>query len=344
MADLAELTEWLAETTAREHLDRSATLGPAALVEHLAACYRAWPTQAGAMITRTLDGLALKIQLTDANTPEEFNAREGVLDDEVREQHEIRLAWTLAAKSTDGSTGGRRRSASVDTRHGRTDRLSIPTQSYRVPSWCHCRGGFLHLTWSREAMAQSRAAENHRLKTVAYHEAGHAVAAIRFRRAFKSVTVVPGEDNLGHARMFDVPQSVIDDDTAGPDNFAGRHIIEKAILVSLAGPAAEREFVGRFDHRGAGSDYQNCVDLALHLYGVVTAEKFIDFLLSLARDFVRTRIASVQIEAVAEALIDQKTLSARRVKAICDEAIQNALRSREIREPLNAREAKRQEK
>jgi hypothetical protein len=40
------------------------------------------------MIARTLDGLALKIRLTDATTPEEFDAREGVLDDEVREQHE----------------------------------------------------------------------------------------------------------------------------------------------------------------------------------------------------------------------------------------------------------------
>jgi hypothetical protein len=40
------------------------------------------------MIARTLDGLALKIRLTDASTPEEFDAREGVLDDEAREQHE----------------------------------------------------------------------------------------------------------------------------------------------------------------------------------------------------------------------------------------------------------------
>jgi hypothetical protein len=40
------------------------------------------------MIAWTLDGLALKIRLTDASTPEEFDAREGVLDDEAREQWE----------------------------------------------------------------------------------------------------------------------------------------------------------------------------------------------------------------------------------------------------------------
>jgi hypothetical protein len=40
------------------------------------------------MIARALDGLAIKIWLTNASTPEEFDAREAVLDDEVREQHE----------------------------------------------------------------------------------------------------------------------------------------------------------------------------------------------------------------------------------------------------------------
>jgi hypothetical protein len=39
-------------------------------------------------LPRTLDALALKTRLTDANTPEEFDAPEGVLDDEVREQRE----------------------------------------------------------------------------------------------------------------------------------------------------------------------------------------------------------------------------------------------------------------
>ena len=40
------------------------------------------------MIARVLDALALKIRLTGARTPEEFDAREGALDDEAREEHE----------------------------------------------------------------------------------------------------------------------------------------------------------------------------------------------------------------------------------------------------------------
>jgi hypothetical protein len=86
--DLAELTEWAAEQDARDFLDRSATLGLAELVEHQAAFYRAWPTEAGAMIAEALDDLAAKLQATDARTPDEYRARIGILEDEAREQHE----------------------------------------------------------------------------------------------------------------------------------------------------------------------------------------------------------------------------------------------------------------
>ena len=78
--DLAELAEWSAEKTARGHLDRSHVLGLVELVAHQSAFYRSWPTAAGEIIARHLEGLALKIRMTDATTPEEFDAREGVSD------------------------------------------------------------------------------------------------------------------------------------------------------------------------------------------------------------------------------------------------------------------------
>jgi hypothetical protein len=87
-ADLAELHDWAAEQTARDFLDHSATFGLAELVEYQATFYRSWPTEAGAMIARTLDALALKIRLTDAGTPEEFDASAEILDAEARQQWE----------------------------------------------------------------------------------------------------------------------------------------------------------------------------------------------------------------------------------------------------------------
>jgi hypothetical protein len=96
--DLAELTEWAAEQDARDFLDRSATLGLAKLVEHQAAFYRAWPTEAGALIAETVDDLAAKVLATDARTPNEYRARIGVLDDEARDQwQEVGYQEGLAA-------------------------------------------------------------------------------------------------------------------------------------------------------------------------------------------------------------------------------------------------------
>jgi hypothetical protein len=109
--DLAELAERSTEQTARQHLDRSATLGLAELVEHQAAFYRAWPTEAGAVIAEALDELAAKIQATDARTPDEYRAQIGVLEDAARER---RLSGWL---------GGWSRGVPTEARPGTLGRL-----------------------------------------------------------------------------------------------------------------------------------------------------------------------------------------------------------------------------
>ena len=87
-ADLADYHDWTQETTAREHLDASERLTLAELVDRQAAFYRGWNNGAGEMIARAMDELALKIRLTDATTPDEFEARVEILDRDVREQWE----------------------------------------------------------------------------------------------------------------------------------------------------------------------------------------------------------------------------------------------------------------
>jgi hypothetical protein len=84
--DLAVLHEWSAEQTARDYLDHSATLGLAELVEHQAAFYRAWPTDAGKLIAEALDDLANKIRYVGATTPAEWDARAETIEQEARQQ------------------------------------------------------------------------------------------------------------------------------------------------------------------------------------------------------------------------------------------------------------------
>jgi hypothetical protein len=88
--DLADYREMRGEAEARGHLDLSATLSLAELVEHQAAFYRSWPSEAGEMIARELDALALKVRMTDATTPAEFEARIEVLDADIRAGWEAR--------------------------------------------------------------------------------------------------------------------------------------------------------------------------------------------------------------------------------------------------------------
>src|SRR6185437_15760265 len=85
-----------------------------------------------------------------------------------------------------------------------------------------------------------------KMEAVAYHEAGHAVAALLLHRPLRYVTIVPDKarGTLGHDLT---PRR--------------RTILEREIMVLLAGEVAEREFRGWHNRVGSRSDYEkahNC--------------------------------------------------------------------------------------
>jgi hypothetical protein len=82
-----------------------ATLDLAELVDRQAASYRAWSTEAGEMIARALDELALKIRMVDATTPAEYRARIEVLDAGIREQYEA-IGFENGRASCQGEPAG----------------------------------------------------------------------------------------------------------------------------------------------------------------------------------------------------------------------------------------------
>jgi hypothetical protein len=88
VGDLVELHEWTAQTTACEHLDRSAVLSLPDLIEHTAEFFAAWPTGVGSLIAEALRELAAKVHATGATTPDEYRDRIAVMEDEARQQHE----------------------------------------------------------------------------------------------------------------------------------------------------------------------------------------------------------------------------------------------------------------
>ena len=98
-------------------------------------------------------------------------------------------------------------------------------------------------------------------EAVAYHEAGHAVAALALGRPVQHVSVVADRQNLGKCE-FDKGVFRPSEDW-----------VEREILISLAGLAAEARYTGRYAWGGAARDLQFVRRLAGERAGERRAER-----------------------------------------------------------------------
>jgi hypothetical protein len=101
-------------------------------------------------------------------------------------------------------------------------------------------------------------------KPTAYREAGHAIAALLLTDCpFDTVTIVPGEPSIGTlAREHLIGDLILEYDDEVRQN---RSRIDDAILVSLAGPYAQRRHDPSSKWR-RGKDLKEVSDLIYHLY------------------------------------------------------------------------------
>ncbi len=135
------------------------------------------------------------------------------------------------------------------------------------------------------------------LRSTAIHEAGHAVASIVLRRKFRYVTIVPDpkRGSAGHVHI------------APPSSDASMPVLFDFLVRTLAGHYAEREFGLRPRRDGWEADRHMAIDYAFEFCG--SGE---EATLWIRLATIRTRrllaIWRDSIEAVADALIDQKTL------------------------------------
>lgn len=185
-------------------------------------------------------------------------------------------------------------------------------------------------------MAKATKAERERraLESTAYHEAGHAVAAIESRRAILLLTIVPTDESHGHMLKTKTP------DWVRPDINEDRRTtawLEREILLGLAGPAAEARFTGRRNHVGASSDYKSVVNLASHLYGFgKVLQTYVDYMVARAEAFVAAPLHWVQIEYLAAALMEHRTLKPKAIREACRAAKDDLPRFRVLSEAQRA--------
>lgn len=158
------------------------------------------------------------------------------------------------------------------------------------------------------------------IERTAYHEAGHAVAAHLLEVPFEYITIKVDEERGSLGSMLRVekegfkPEVDADDETL-------RNVIEARAMVCMAGPEAEKSFAGEYDDVGATSDRHFAADWVSRATCGDAKEE--DAYLNWLTNRVRSRLSKhcewKFVQAVAKALLEHETLSAKRVREIIAE-------------------------
>jgi hypothetical protein len=150
-----------------------------------------------------------------------------------------------------------------------------------------------------------RARDLKRLKAIAHHEAGHAVARWCLGLRFRDASIIPNSDEgtLGHVLSCHMPKWFDPESTISP---RVRLRIEKEIISSFAGQIAQTKFLGRKPRYGMHADNEGAVDIATYVASGETLNAFLHFLFLRSRDLVHAKWR--EIECVAEALISGRRL------------------------------------
>jgi ATP-dependent Zn protease len=99
-------------------------------------------------------------------------------------------------------------------------------------------------------------------KAIAYHEAGHVVAAYLHRVPIRYATILPSETALGHVLHQRLSHEI---DLAIDVSDRARLSAERKLLSSLAGPAAEIRFRKRSRSVYSFSDDRKALEIAVRL-------------------------------------------------------------------------------
>ncbi len=158
-----------------------------------------------------------------------------------------------------------------------------------------------------------------RLLRIAYHEAGHAVVAYVLRRRFTNLSIIEDDDSLGHV-SFAKHHPKFQPDVMSFDK--ARPQIEKRVMVSAAGDAAESLLTGRHNWLGARQDMENAHRMAGYLCGSPEEETaYVRWLWIRTQNLLRHHVHWRAVEVLAAALIEQKRIGQKEARVIIRDAI-----------------------
>jgi hypothetical protein len=181
-----------------------------------------------------------------------------------------------------------------------------------------------------------------RLRSTAYHEAGHAVVAYFLasqlisyvREPFRYVTIKPKPgESLGHVRLRIPKWARPHEEPSTPLAWLKfQQYWEQSCIAAFAGRVAEQKHLGKRVRYGYDSDYASMVDVGLFIGGESrhVHVHWFRWLHMGASEWVNARW--LEIEAVAEALMERQTLTYDEVRTVIDELFQKILHDPEVAE------------
>lgn len=141
----------------------------------------------------------------------------------------------------------------------------------------------------------------------AYHEAGHAVMALTLDRPIHQVSIIPGRQFLGICKFQKGVNRSCDD------------LLEREVLIALAGLAAEARHTGTYDHVGAGRDLRLVRDLARQRVGDRQVERFERRMLSKAENILADDGCWKAVELIAAELLKLGMISGRTARHLYEQ-------------------------
>jgi ATP-dependent Zn protease len=154
--------------------------------------------------------------------------------------------------------------------------------------------------------------EPHDATATAYHEAGHAVTALALGRPVQHVSILPDRETAG---ICEFGKSVFR---------PTEDWLEREILISLGGIAAEARHTGNYAWDGAARDEQYVRRLAVQRAGEQKAERLQRRLLAKAENLLNKEGHWRAVELIAAELLRSGAISGRTARHLFERACEPA--------------------